>query len=170
MATKEKTETKTHWKKQFNYNYLGSYSLVDGKDLVLTIKEFKKEEVKDTKGKKKECFVVRFHEPNIKPMILNKTNCKAVEKLYGSPFIEDWSGKKISIYVTKVDAFGDEVDALRIRDTAPSEIIDTAPYLQQLNDCKTLAELAKTYKSFERNAQENKEIIKQKDELKKILK
>ena len=35
----------THWKNQFNYDYLGAYSLPDGKDIVLTIKEMKKENV-----------------------------------------------------------------------------------------------------------------------------
>lgn len=32
----------THWKNQFNYDYLGVYSLPDGKDIILTIKETKK--------------------------------------------------------------------------------------------------------------------------------
>ena len=29
----------THWKTQFNYDYLGAYSLPDGKDIILTIRE-----------------------------------------------------------------------------------------------------------------------------------
>lgn len=32
----------THWKTQFNYDYLGAYSLPDGKDIILTIRETKK--------------------------------------------------------------------------------------------------------------------------------
>ena len=71
----------THWKNQFNYDYLGAYSLSDGKDIVLTIKETKKEMVTGANGQKSECFVAYFHE-NVKPMILNKTNCKAIEKMY----------------------------------------------------------------------------------------
>ena len=35
----------THWKTQFNYDYLGAYSLPDGKDIILTIRETKKEQV-----------------------------------------------------------------------------------------------------------------------------
>mgnify|MGYP000112125353 CR=1 FL=1 len=27
----------THWKTQFNYDYLGAYSLPDGKDIILEI-------------------------------------------------------------------------------------------------------------------------------------
>lgn len=52
-------------------------------------------------------------------MILNKTNCKAIAKAVGSPYMEDWAGKKVSIYISKVKAFGDMVEAIRIREKAP---------------------------------------------------
>ena len=42
----------THWKTQFNYDYLGAYSLPDGKDIILTIRETKKEQVVGASGKK----------------------------------------------------------------------------------------------------------------------
>ena len=71
----------THWKNQFNYDYLGAYSLPDGKDIILTLKETKKEMVTGTNGQKSECFVAYFHE-NAKPMILNKTNCKTIAVSY----------------------------------------------------------------------------------------
>ena len=58
----------THWKTQFNYDYLGAYSLPDGKDIILTIRETKKEQVVGASGKKEECFVAYFFE-NVKPMI-----------------------------------------------------------------------------------------------------
>ena len=59
----------THWKTQFNYDYLGAYRLPDGKDIILTIRETKKEQVVGASGKKEECFVAYFFE-NVKPMIL----------------------------------------------------------------------------------------------------
>ena len=40
--------------------------------------------------------------------------------MYDTPYIEDWSGKYISIYIAKVKAFGDTVDALRIRSKVPT--------------------------------------------------
>lgn len=116
-------ENKTHWKKQFNYDYLGSYSIDEGKDLVLTIKSTTKEMVANTGGKKEECFVCYFKETK-KPMILNRTNCKAIESLY-SPYIEDWADKKIILYVEKgVKAFGNEVDALRVRNKYPEKKVE----------------------------------------------
>lgn len=110
--------TKTHWKNNFNYEYLGSYSLQNGGNLVLTIQSAKKEPVTGNKGKSEECLVFRFKE-GCKPMIVNRTNCKIIEGLYGSPFVEDWVGKPIELTVEKVDAFGDTVDALRVVSRKP---------------------------------------------------
>lgn len=110
--------TQTHWKKLQNPDYLGAYSLEPGKDMILTLSGVKQEKVTGPDGKKEECMVARFKE-NVKPMILNVTNCKTIEKLYKTPYIEEWSGRKIQIYVEKVKAFGDVVDALRIRPFVP---------------------------------------------------
>lgn len=108
----------THWKNQFNYDYLGAYSLPDGKDIILTIKETKKETVVGNSGKKEECFVAYFHE-NVKPMILNRTNCKTIEKLYHTPNIEEWVNKQIQVGSTRINAFGEMTDCLRVRPFAP---------------------------------------------------
>lgn len=108
----------THWKTQFNYDYLGAYSLPDGKDIILTIRETKREQVVGATGKKEECFIAYFHE-NAKPMILNRTNCKTLTKLFKTPNIEEWVNKKIQIGSVLVDAFGEKVDSLRIRQFIP---------------------------------------------------
>lgn len=107
-------EKKTHWKQLINPDYLGAYSLQPGEVLTLTISKVAKEAVKGTGGKKQECMVVHFVEKQ-KPMILNRTNAKTISKVYGTPHIEDWAGKKIRIYSEVVDAFGEQVEALRIK-------------------------------------------------------
>ena len=84
----------THWKTQFNYDYLGAYSLPDGKDIILTIRETKKEQVVGASGKKEECFVAYFFE-SVKPMILNRTNCKTLTKIFKNPNFESWINKQI---------------------------------------------------------------------------
>ncbi len=116
-------QSKTHWKKQFNYNYAGSYNLLPGQELILTIAKIVKEMVKGENGQEKECVVCYFRQ-DFKPMILNKTNCKIIQKVYGTPFIEEWIGKNIQIYTDTVMAFGDIVEALRIRDFVPKILTD----------------------------------------------
>lgn len=111
---------KTHWKKLTNPDYLGAYALDDGKDVILTISYVREEKVTGSDGKKDDCVVCHFSE-RVKPMILNSTNMKAITKLFGTPYIEDWSGRRIQIGIEKVKAFGDVVDALRVRKFIPAE-------------------------------------------------
>jgi hypothetical protein len=118
--------SQTHWKKLNNPEYIGAYALDPGKDLIATIKSVTKEKVVGADGKKEECIVMRFMENNLKPMILNSTNAKTIQKLYKTPYIEEWSGRKIQIFVDQVKAFGDVVEALRIRPFIPkSESVRT---------------------------------------------
>jgi len=110
-----------HWKKQFNYDYLGSYSLDGKREVTVTINKLDTDKVTGQQGRKEDCFVVFFKEFD-KPMILNRTNAKAIEKVAGSGLIQDWVGTKVTLYVEKgVKAFGEVVDALRIRDKKPSK-------------------------------------------------
>lgn len=108
----------THWKKLTNTNYLGSYSLEPGQDLTVEIISVKKELVTGAGGEKEECIVATLK--NQKPMILNKTNCKSIEKIYGTPYIEQWAGKSITLYAEKIRAYGEVVEALRVRKNVDS--------------------------------------------------
>lgn len=162
-------ETKTHWKKNFNYDYMGAYSLPEGKDVVVTIKELKKEMVTGPNNRKEECFVCYFTDSD-KPMILNRTNCKTIEKLYGTAFIEDWPGKKIQLYAASVKAFGDVTEALRVRDIKPDPKIDTTDIIAKMKECKTLTELQKLYVGLPKAVQGYKDVLKLKEELKTTLK
>lgn len=114
-------QQKTHWKALTNPDYIGAYTIMDGtsanKELIVTINQVKREMVTGADGKKEECTVCYLK--GQKPMILNATNQKTMTKLFGSPFIEDWEGKSMTLYVAKIKAFGDTVDALRVRSTAP---------------------------------------------------
>jgi hypothetical protein len=101
-----------------NPDYLGGYALTPGQDLIATIKSVGNEEVTGPDGKKEICSVIHFYE-DIKPMILNATNNKTIANLFKTPYIEQWTGKKIQIYTEKVKAFGQVWDALRIRPFLP---------------------------------------------------
>ena len=110
---------KTHWKKLTNPDYLGAYALEDGKDMIVTIKDVKQEIIPGQNGKKEEC-VVAYFEGDVKPMILNMTNLKAIEKALKTPFIEEWGGHNIQLYQELVSAFGTTTWALRVRDFEPN--------------------------------------------------
>lgn len=116
--------SKTHWRKVLTTNYLGGFDLDDGngghKEITATIKKAVREKVKDQNGADSTELVLHF-EGNLKPMILNVTNTKTVEKLVGSPYIEDWPGLQIIIGTDKVKAFGEIHNALRIRNKKVKE-------------------------------------------------
>jgi len=113
-------QTKTHWKKLTNPNYMGVYSLENGADIVRTIKAVKMEDITDSNGQTEQKGVCYFAEEK-KPMIMNKTNLEMIATLLKSDYVEDWIGKKIQIGSEKVRAFGTVTDALRVRSFLPSQ-------------------------------------------------
>jgi len=120
MEALEKTKTKTHWRKVFLSDYLGSCDLDDGKDLKAVIKSVTVKSVKGPDGKEQERNVATFTDSKLKPMILNATNCKLIKKFAGSVFINDWNNIPIQIYVKDdIKAFGEVIEGLRIRPTQP---------------------------------------------------
>lgn len=104
----------THWKKLINPDYIGAYALNPDEDLTVTIDYVQREMVTGADGKKEECTVA--HLVNQKPLILNNTNSKSIQKLYG-PYIEEWAGKRITLFASTTRAFGETVECLRIRPT-----------------------------------------------------
>ncbi len=112
------SETKTHWKKLDNPEYLGAYSFQPNEEKVVEIVRVEMRSVPNTDGKKSDCKVAILK--NEKPMILNSINCRTLHKVYGTPYIEDWQGKSIVICVDpKVKAFGEIVEGIRIKPIKP---------------------------------------------------
>lgn len=109
---------KTHWKKLTNPDYIGSYDFQPGEERNVQILNVKRENVTGPDGKKEECSVAQLK--GQKPLILNSTNQKAITTALGTPYIEDWAGKHITLTVQRVKAFGDWVDAIRVKPTAPT--------------------------------------------------
>ena len=69
-------------------------------------------------SRKEECIIVTFVEKQ-KPMILNATNAKTITKMYKTPYVEEWQGRKIQLYAATIKAFGEQMEALRIRPRIP---------------------------------------------------
>jgi len=113
-----------HWKKSTNPKFLGAWDLEEGSTPVVTIEKIVEEEVMNLDGKKEPCIIAYFK--GLKPMILNKTNMKAISKSVGSPKFEDWIGSDVTLFACQVKAFGDVVDALRIKPTKPKAKVKPA--------------------------------------------
>lgn len=120
VTTQEQmTETKTHYRRLVNPHYIGAYSLDPGQELNVTIERVVRELVAGPDGKKEECTVAYLK--GQKPFILNATNSKTISKVLKSPYIEDWAGKTITLYAAKIKAFGEELEALRVKPTLPTK-------------------------------------------------
>jgi hypothetical protein len=117
---------KTHYRKAFNSPYLSSADIVE--PMTFTIKSVSLD--LDKTKKTKELFnTIYWQEKHIrpgeelKPMILNATNSKTLKSLTGSPFIEDWAGTAITVYVDPSVRFGkDTVEGLRVSTERPNLI------------------------------------------------
>lgn len=108
------------FRKFMDKNYLGSWDVPDGEDLVLTIDHVEQNDVKNERGSERK-LTIHFAERGYKPMILNTTNAKRIGKVAGSNKVENWENLRIAIYTERVQAFGGMTDALRVREYAPRE-------------------------------------------------
>ena len=88
--------------------------LLQGKAVTLTISEVKLEELPDEKGKngKRLKGILSFKERDLE-LVLNKTNGECLKGMFGRK-TGAWEGKRVTLYPKMVDAFGDEVLAIRI--------------------------------------------------------
>lgn len=118
------SEQKTHYRKAFDSPYLSSADIVE--PTILTIARVALES--DKTKKTKDVFNTAYFEERelrpgekLKPMILNATNSKTLKGITGSPFLEDWVGVKVTVFVDKNVRFGKEsVEGLRI---SPARVI-----------------------------------------------
>lgn len=125
---------KVHWKKVVSDPvYIGEADFEPGEEKVLTIASINSKETIVTNEGKSTKAVVHWVEKE-KSMILNVARAKAIQKATGSPWMDDWIGKKVQLYIdNKVKAFGEIVSAVRVRPFAPR--------VQQKQEVKPDAEL-----------------------------
>jgi len=117
------------WKSCFKSEYLGSDDLPGRKDMILTIVGVTKAEV-SSDGRNKDYRPILHFAEGVKPMICNATNAKTISTLAGSSLPNNWVDTKIQVYIKDgIHAFGQIVDALRIRPYAPK--VPTKPVLKE---------------------------------------
>jgi hypothetical protein len=107
-----------HWRQNFKDSdkYLGAVDLWDDKkkgyaQLVVTIDKFFVDEMVGSMGKERKVFC-KLKEFN-KPMVVNVTNFKRLQKLFETVEQDVYLGKPIALGVEKVSSPEGKVDALR---------------------------------------------------------
>lgn len=134
------SEQKTHYRKAFDSPYLSSADIVE--PTILTISRAVLEN--DKTQKTKDVFNTAYFEEKelrpgekLKPMILNATNSKMLKSITGSPFLEDWAGVKVTVFVDKNVRFGKEsVEGLRISPARVTKPALTPDKTQAWNNAK----------------------------------
>lgn len=102
----------------YDSNYIYAFDL-KGRDVTATIGEVKAAKVKDTEGKEQKKPVLFFREAKDKRgLVLCKTNGKTIAAMYGN-LTEKWVGKRITLFATTCEAFGKQVECIRIRPLVP---------------------------------------------------
>lgn len=115
-----------HYKLLYPSTYLSSADLLE-KDVTLTIKRVVVEELR-SEGGSEDKPVVYFEETAAKAkstgtkekrLVLNKTNATTIASIHGNE-VDDWKGKRITLFPTTAPAFGETKECIRIRPTAPA--------------------------------------------------
>ena len=91
---------------------------LNGKTVTLTIAKLVVEELGH--GTEKERKPVLYFQKATKGLVLNRTNAMTIAGLYGDES-DDWEGKRISIYPTRIRAFGSMQDTIRVREEIPAQ-------------------------------------------------
>jgi hypothetical protein len=120
---------KTPWRKTVDPNFIGTYVLPNDQPINAVIVKVEWKQIK-VMGQNKKQAVATFA-PNIhfdKPMLLNVTNMKRMERLAGSKYIEDWINIPVTLQreMDKTPTGGSDW-ALRIATIAPKITSDGKP-------------------------------------------
>ena len=125
--------SKTHWRTFHETDYIGAYDLDDGnggfKEITVTIVKAEKKKVKDRNGNESYELIAEIKDS--KPMFVNVTNSKMIEKLYKTPYVEEWAGKTIVLCVEKgiKSRGGGTTDGIRVKNQLPKPT--TLPELKE---------------------------------------
>ncbi len=150
--------SKTHYKDFFKSNVLTDGDFNFDQDTVVTIAQVADVELETREGKQMTtCLILDgYGKPMKAPNIVLK-NCKTALR---SPYIEDWVGKQVAIYVEKgLKAFGGVHDVLRVRPYAPRVQVDLEPARTALKACQNYQDLLATYNKFDATIKNNPAIL-----------
>ncbi len=90
-----------------------------GDSVNVTIKGFDKSEVGKEKQVRSRLFVEEFD----RPLVINRTNVRALIDLFGND-TADWIGEAFNLYVSETSFNGDTVRCLRVRAVKAEKVVD----------------------------------------------
>lgn len=89
---------------------------LQGRDVSITIASVTKEDLQRVGTSERESkWVMRFKE-RPKKLVMNKTNAKSIARALADSEMNNWAGKRITLYPSRCQAFGKTVDCVRVRD------------------------------------------------------
>ena len=105
------TDLTGSYRKLYDSRFLAADDMPDGKEVSLTVKQIDRQKVQGGDP----VVAVHFTETP-KMLALNRTNAALIRKALGSAAVETWVGKKITLYGTVCNAFGDpKCPCIRVR-------------------------------------------------------
>ena len=117
---------KTHFAKSYKSDHLSSADVLEmianGRAPIFTIDRGVEEVGIKVRGVKGDYKIIYFKDKGVKPMVLNRTNGHRISNFHPtkSPFIEDFGGIVIELYVDhKVNSHGEIVDGIRVKTKQP---------------------------------------------------
>jgi hypothetical protein len=104
---------------------------LEGRTVTLTIDKLVIETMGH--GTEQESKPVLYFRKATKGFVLNATNARTIAGLYGDES-DAWVGKRISIYPTRVKAFGATHDTIRVREEIPAQPQPAQPPAQHMEE------------------------------------
>lgn len=109
----------TDYRTFFDKDYIGAWSLPDGKDVTVTITRVTGGQLTGVGGRKTRKPVI-YMAGTEKGLALNATNSKTIASLYGN-HVEEWVGKRVTLFKTTTSFGSETMECVRIRPKVPPE-------------------------------------------------
>ena len=106
----------------FPSKYLTAADL-DGRTRKVVIERYEMEEIGEEKREKP----VLYFEGKGKALVLNTTNANLIAEVLDTDEMDDWIGREVSLYPTRVDFRGKRVEAIRVKADAPPPPAEEEP-------------------------------------------
>ena len=107
----------TDYRTMFEKEFIGAWSLPEGKDVTVTIAKVVGGTLTGVGGRKTKKPVIYMGGTD-KGMALNATNSKTIAGLYGN-HVEEWVGKRVTLFKSQTQFGSEQMECIRIRPKVP---------------------------------------------------